>query len=389
MRLFKRKSAKAGYCNISEPVSDLDPKRISAIKAQAQHVDVSVESSNNNSPSAKSNGKGGVGAKSSGNDDTFITAETITLDTFPSAESSRNKAVVQKQPQQQVPEPPILSPNTVDARLLMDGSPDSSRPGTMFPVSSASASASESAVEETSPSKVEPTALMPKTPDTFFGGRNRKRIELKLDSTSHNSHNSHSLAPTEHPIGPMGIAAIPTPTKGRTRTKSKATAVTGNGGTTQKEDDNFNIIQSQAVASGTHGADEIRKQTQTQQPQEQSQSPKGIIIGSDDQSQTSDLDKSFSPQIVSVNSDITEPSYGLGLSSKSRKKKQLNAASWKKFRRLRRYFNETFQTSATSANNNDTACGGQLPKGNGGQKGQMSLLDMFIDAICSHPINKN
>ena len=86
--------------------------------------------------------------------------------------------------------------------------------------------------------------------------------------------------------------------------------------------------------------------------------------GDDNQSQSSDLDKTFSPQIVSVNSDITDPSFGKGLSKKR------NQQSWKKLKKLRRYFHDSLSSKACE------------------QKRPETFLDMFIDAICSYPEDK-
>ena len=279
MKLFRRKSSKSGYCNISEPVSDLDPARISKLKAQHSILKKAGKEEEKNS--------------TVGNDDTFIT-ETITLDTSPSAESS--KAANKRQQVTSGSTVSVSSPQIVEKKVQIQ-TPETCKPETnRFQVVSSSNTQEKSMLS--------PELMVAKTPDTFFQGKNRKRVSIKLDSTSQ--------APTEHPI-----------------------AVLSSG---EKRGD-FQVAQI--------------PQTVSQKAQ------------NDSRSQTSDLDKTFAPQIVSVNSDITDPSYGW---SSRRKKKQ---QSWRKLKSVRRYLHETLNSNSEST------------------KSPMTFLEVIVDAICSYPASKN
>mmetsp|Transcript_903 Transcript_903/g.974 ORF Transcript_903/g.974 Transcript_903/m.974 type:complete len:288 (-) Transcript_903:135-998(-) len=285
MKIFKRK-IKSGYCNISEPISDLDPARISAIKAR--HVQKTKN------------------GKSNANNITMIT-DSITLTTAPSAESKRM--------QQELNSPTLTSASTPTS---------SSSNEQQLRVNSLERSKSEVKDEkDISKGKLSPASTIdiyksteepaernfdPKTPDTFFEGKNRKRISLQT---------SASLAPTEHPI-----------------------ALIGKDERDKEADKKIELpVRTRIETEGTHY---------------------------DHGSTTSDLDKTFAPQIVSVNSDITEPSYG-GPSSRRKKR-----SSWKDYRKLRRCFHETFHVSKHDEN-----------------KGPLSVLDMIVDAICTHPDAKS
>jgi len=270
MRLFKRNSSKSGYSNISEPVSDLDPARISAIKAR--HSKRQIQKEIENIPRTN-------------NDETFLT-EAVTLETSPSTESNKSKhdAITSTD----------ASPQSIRKKPLVD-SPTMMRTGigVQIPLHSANDQLMSSS----------DLKLESKTPETFFGGKNRKRVSNEETVSS-------SPAPTENPIVAVSIGG---------------------------EIDECKQIR---VSYDNHLNDDV-----------------------DTQSQTSDLDKSFSPEIESVRSEITDPSYG----ETTRRKKQ---KSWKSFRKLRRYMHDSL-----GSKNNE-------------QKDPVSFLDMIMDAICSYPANK-
>lgn len=298
---------KSGYCNISEPISDLDPARMSVIKArhskktkQPPKTKVMALESDTTTASLKPDEN-----IASSNDDTFIT-ETVTLETSPSNRSNNSKPVAlssmesrtylslsEKQPSSLSPEESRDAPNRAQDQDMDIPPPPM-----------------EDLLENSNRERgLELKKL--KTPETFFRGKNsRKRISIRMDATSQ--------APTEHPMAAVTI---------------------GEGVDKSRE---FRVPRT-----------------------------KDLTDKDETQSQTSDLDKSFSPQIVSVNSDITDPSYGM---SSSRRKRQQQQQSWKKFRKLRRYLHTSLNT-----------------KGNGNvqPKSPMSFLDMIMDALCSYPGSEN
>jgi hypothetical protein len=268
MRLFKRKTK--GYCNISEPVSDLDPARISAIKAQHAKVEVTAREDK----------------ITTSNDDTFIT-ETVTLETSQSAESSKCKQEAASSASQ--PEASTGKDKSAESPQIKE---QDASAWTTKPKSNEQQFMADPRVK-----------LEAKTPETFFEGKNRKRI---MDHASQ--------APTEHQIGTVSMG--------------------------ERE------IQFKEPLAYVNPAAEPNR-------------------GDDNQSQSSDLDKTFAPQLVTVNSDITDPSFGHGLSSKKR-----NQKSWKKLKKLRRYFHDSLSSKACE------------------QKRPETFFDMFIDAICSYPGEK-
>lgn len=304
--LKRRQSKKSGYCNISEPVSDLDPARMSAIKRRhsaASHDEAGPRKITILDNSNIINNKA--------NDETMVT-ETVTLDTLPSGESSR---IVN------------TSPSTANQHFNNDHHP--------------------------------------KTPDTFFGGKNRKRVPVKSDSMSQ--------APTEHHPVVEGTGF------GNTAAGSNVL----DGDVSQNQDN----IQLPTSAKKTLSYPQNPDRNHHQQRD------------SDDQSNSSDLDKSFSPQIVTVNSDITEPTYELKdsnrpSSSSSRKKKHSSSSNnnnssetWKKLRKLRRCLHDTVHSSSSSSSSKKKKHGNSSSAGGGSSP--MNFLELMVDAICSYPEQKN
>lgn len=308
MRLFKRRST--GYCNISEPVSDLDPARISAIKAKAQlqaktETTTTPTSAATVTSASARQGQGEKETKPSSQDDTLIT-ETVTLETSPSAESNKSKLYQQSSASRS-------TSTTTDSRTmskplekyLLVESPRTNHDSNVQTDTDTGLRASnsnfiiheddQSMQRKTSKSKLAEA----KTPETFFEGKNRKRI---LDSAG-------SQAPTEHPIPSASLRA------GETGNKDKEGKVS------------FTLADKQS--------------------------------SKDD---SSELDKSFSPKIVSVNSDITDPSYGMSSSYKRRSQQ-----SWGKFRNLRKCLHGSLISNQTDTKDSTT------------------FLEMIIDAMCSSP----
>jgi len=277
MRLFKRKSSKSGYCNISEPVSDLDPARISVIKAQHSKLQATAAEAKSKITSSQTN------------DDTFVT-ETVTLDTSPSAESSKSRQEAisssARSTSSDADNDPIpISPDSNNNPLIRELSPQNSN------TESAWAPTPKSNVTSMAVSK---PIIDAKITDSFFQGRNRKRVL-----------NCASQAPST------------------------------------KED-----VAIKDMLIPTVDADQNQENP----------------LDDDTQSQNSDVDKSFEPQIVSVNSDITDPSYG----ASSRKSSQQQ--TWKNFRKVRRYLHD-------STNSKE-------------KEGPSTILETIIDAICSYPGEK-
>jgi hypothetical protein len=80
-------------------------------------------------------------------------------------------------------------------------------------------------------------------------------------------------------------------------------------------------------------------------------------------STSSDLDKTFSPEIISVNSDITDISY-----HRTSTNRKSGRRPWRKWRRIREDFSDTCRQHDM-----------QSP---------LSALDTILDALCSGPSNQ-
>ena len=328
---------KSGYANISEPVSDLDPARISAIKARHSNAVVKSQSS----VSVQNTEKHRSTPSKSSNDGTFVT-ENITLDTSPSAValSSSGSSSKSSSDNNKKTLPDLQEASTTCRAETLSKVHTAPLPSSPEVVGSDEGEDVYTAEEGEGANFTTSDFMPPKTPDTFFGGKNRKRIPIKMDTTSQ--------APTEHPI---------------------ATTTRGDKGST---------IEEEVVVQVPLAKTKTSRSTTRNRKKQKSNNNKGIL--NDDQSESSDLDKSFSPQIVSVNSDITDPSYGL-----SNRRKKSNSASggssqqpsWKKLRKLRRYLQESM--------NSKTACSNGSGTSDREKKNPLSFLDSVIDAVCTHP----
>lgn len=343
MRFFRRKSMKSGYANISEPVSDLDPARISAIKARHSNL---VKSQSSISVQNTAIEKHRSTPSKSSNDDTFVT-ENITLDTSPSAVALSSSGSSSKSSSDNNKKPlPDLQENSTTCRAeTVSEVHTAPLPSSSVVVGSDEGEDVNTAEEGDGADFTTSNFMSPKTPDTFFGGKNRKRIPIKMDTTSQ--------APTEHPI---------------------ATTARGDKGGTMEEEV---VVQVPVDTTKTSRSTPRNKKNQHSNNNNSNNKNKGIL--DDDQSESSDLDKTFSPQIISVNSDITDPSYGLS----NRRKKSSSASggsnqqpSWKKLRKLRRYLQETMNSKTTCSTSG---------RSDREKKNPLSFLDSVIDAVCTHP----
>ncbi len=308
---------KSGYCNISEPVSEIDPARMYEIKARHSKPKQSTSS-----PNADAKAKAKAKHRSLTSNDDILT-QNITLDTSPSQMASASTSTSSSEHKKVLPKPHLQ---------------DTSREETGTEVEPATAPttalATGAEVPSSSPRQLKHgTSKMPRTPDTFFGGKNKKRITMKMETASQ--------APTEHPI----VAVV----DGVDKEEGG-----GEGGV---------VMQVPVTTFST------TKHTS-------SSFPKTKVNTGEDQSESSDLDKTFAPQLVSVNSDITDPSYGM---SSSRRKKSSQQQSWRKLKKLRRYLHETINSKSTC--NNSSRQRTQNP---------LSIIESIIDTVCTgtHPTGK-
>ena len=334
MKLFKKRSQKSGYCNISEPISDLDPKRISAIKLKqvgeldpkvisaikAQHTgsgkvpppkddtdDATITLTPSPSQSSKSAArifKGSSGSSSeshsaetpAGN----TASETITTCTPPDTDSSIKKQL-------------FISPNGKKATKSM---------GAFLPFQqSPEKNDSRSSANFDNEFSPKPP-IAPKTPDTFFQGRNRKRITKHTDEIA-------TEAPTDH----LNVFAL---------------ADQG-----PDNDNTSDEIDNESKQSKQYPKDTIQVDVKHQLPINETQPLEKC------ESASSDLNKTFSPEIISVSSDITDPTFH-NTRAPSRKNSR---RPWRKWKKIREGFAETCRQHDLEA--------------------PLSVLDLIVDSLCS------
>jgi|EP00979_Chaetoceros_neogracilis_P006997 hypothetical protein len=333
---FKKRLLKTGYSNISEPISDLNPQRISYIKSKhvseldpkviaalkAQQIksakiqlekdgtDATVLLTPSSSQSSKFiikalTGKDGLisDMQSAGTPAGFTVSETVT--TCSPAEVA-SKLSIQKQ---------LFASRT-------DSSKDSVSRSSSKQLSVKSATAlSQNGSEDDSVPRPPP-----KTPDTFFQGKNRKSI-FKIDDE----------IKTDAPADPLYTV-----------------------GADDQDDeycDEYRVKESQL-----EGNTKLRSQEIGTDKEERKKIPvfdmKPSLLEKSI-STSSDLDRTFSPEIISVSSDITEPSYNL---HPSRKSSRTSRRTWTTMR-------ENFQDACRQHDS----------------KAPMSILDTILDNICPGP----
>lgn len=460
MKLFKKKSHKSGYCNISEPISDLDPKRISAIKSRhvseldpkvisaikAQHLqavsskgqpqwdkhndgtDVTISLTPSPSQSSKSAQPKivittTVGDHHGTNDGSPTTATTTattastttaipwnatTTTSTTSASAATNTATTTTTTtantkrlffaasSQDTPTATAVTTAVATTTNNSANSPKMAMTGSStVGMVGGNPNNGNAVVATPSPSSSCKPPIVPKTPDTFFQGRNRKRLD----------HADHQEVDTQMPVHyfeNMGYGTTST--------------VSPNGNDDEDEDGHYDDdgvdmdpmhnpsssgqgrahgieIETHAMPSSSLPQDTTasppsspprKQQTKSQhkrsfflgqsqkQPQKKQQ-PKqqlpvhhamptnnngnGTPLLERKDSNCSDMDKTFSPDIISVHSDITDPSFH----SHSNRKSSRRSWHWK----IRDGFRETCRQHDL--------------------KTPMSFLEMILDSICSGP----
>lgn len=318
MKIFKKRTQKSGYSTMtSEPISDLDPKRISALKNfKSKHhgdldpkVILAIKSQNREaqdesdsktvsltpSPSlskavSKLKDASFSGSNSAGSPAGFTAAETITASSSDQNPTNGNNSPIHK-------------------RLFTSASDGSSG----IPPPSPPKSTPEKKKRLKGGNDDEPKPP-PKTPDTFFMGKNRKHFKLDINDFA------------------SQVAADPL---------NVLNSIDHDQNIEEEEDDMK--IKSKSPTGGklqlpVNGAKNLEKSN----------------------SSSSDLDKTFSPEIISVNSDITEPTYSRTSSNRKNGKR-----SWRKWRRIREDFSDTCRQHD--------------------MRTPLSVLDSILDALCSGP----
>jgi len=342
MKFFKKRSQKSGYSNISEPISDLDPRRISAIKSKhvseldpkvisaikAQQIDAAkiqpekdgtdatVSLTPSTSLSSKSVLKLWIAKdgspydmQSAGTPAGFTASETVTT-------CSPNKAA---------------SPSSIQKQLF-GPTPDADEVS-ISPTAPKKPSRKDEPLIETANEQYTapaPPPITPKTPDTFFQGKNRKSIvngDLITDIS------------TEH----LNIVV------GSEDQDQNDVANDEFGAKEPQQEGNAKV---QAHEAGLkHATKDERKSLPVfdwrPNPLEKCNSS------------SSDLDKTFSPEIISVNSDITEPSYNLHSSKRTNRNPK---RSWNSIR-------DNFQNTCRKHD----------------LKAPLSFLDTILDSLCPGP----
>lgn len=429
MKLFKKKSHKSGYCNISEPISDLDPKRISAIKSKhvseldpkvisalkAQHLEsfaAAAAASKAQNPSVSSLDKDG-------------TDVTISLTPSPSQSSKStppsSKVMITvrdespsdgyggvytsgvQQSQLQLQDHSKMhsggkkgskkssSPMMSTKRLFGNSAVAAASSTSSSPASVAATATNSPFTTATTPTPVTATAthpgpttpvgvnassnpvmaspgvaskppIAPKTPDTFFQGKNRKRIQRFDDH--------HYEIDTQMPVhyfqnldGSGGYDDFRNVTDEDESSPVVDSSNMGHGHNSDNNknqgsspNDNGNASKPSHDHHG-HSVPTMKNQEPKQQLPVHSASPPNATSTpfsplERNDSTCSDIDKSFSPDIISVHSDITEPSFH------SHRKSQ---RAW--HRRIREGFQETCRQHNL--------------------KSPISFLEMILDSICS------
>jgi len=348
MKFFKKRSVKSGYSNISEPISDLNPQRISYIKSKhVSELDPKVISALKSQQIETA--KVQLHAEKDGTDATILLtpsssqsskliAQAFTdKDGFPSdTQSAGTPAGFTVSETVTTCSPLGVATKLSIQKQLFGPSSDSSKdsipppPAPPAPLASPTKQPSDKAafISQTGNEDYGAPRTYPKTPETFFKGKNRKSI-FKIDDEIITD------APTDH----LNTA--------------------GSKDHNDDGDDESRVRESQQVGNTKLQSQGIRTEHADQEEKKQipvfhlKPNPLEKSI-----STSSDLDKTFSPEIISVTSDITEPSYTLHPSRKSKRNSQ---RSWKMMR-------ENFQESCREHD----------------MKAPMTLLDMILDNLCGN-----
>jgi hypothetical protein len=343
MKFFQKRSQKSGYSNISEPISDLDPKRISAIKSKhvseldpkvisaikAQHIDAAkiqpekcgTDATVSLTPSPSLSSKSVLklwiakdgspfDMQSAGTPAGFTASETVTTCSPDKATSPQSSIQKQLFGPKSDADNVSLSPTAPKTPSGKDGPPI------------------ETANEQyTAPA---PPPITPKTPDTFFQGKNRKRIvngEFSDISTEH-SNIVRSGDQDQNDFANDEFGAKEPQQEGNAKVQAHEAGLKH--ATTKDE--------RKSLPAFEWKPNPLQKCTST----------------------SSDLDKTFSPEIISVSSDITEPSYNLHSSKRANRNPRW---TWNRIR-------DDFQNTCRQHDH---------------LKAPLSFLDKILDSLCPGP----
>lgn len=320
-KFFKKRSNKSGYSNITEPISDLDPKRRALIKSKhVSDLDPKVISA--------IKAKHAESSKSvQGNSDTTVslTPSTSQSSKFLRKDSDMHSAGT--------PET-VTSGNTfkssVRKELFGPSSDSTSKDSLSVTKSKSVAQSSNISTTQASTSRPIPVSS-PKTPDTFFQGKNRKRITTYEDDT-------------ESPVNFFSSSqADPQPQELKEQPGTKTPEVKSG-----KKD--LPVQQHHITVETTPG------------PENKEPALNDAVVQHIDRqdSSSSDLDKTFDPEIISINSDITDPTFTPNKSKSKRAGKPRQ--SWQ---HLRENLRDTCRQSDF--------------------KSPLSFLEMIMDSLCSGP----
>jgi hypothetical protein len=443
MKLFKKKTAKSGYCNISEPISDLDPKRISAIKSRhvseldpkvisaikAQHLeaskaaqsqqggdkdgtDVTISLTPSPSQSSKSTPQSKIVITTIQDSPANADAAAAPLDSqsnggktkyksplsskrlfaggkaAASSSPSTTTATVTSTPTSLNPSKANMNAGGQDTRTSTAATvtivttttmPSSTKPipsGSMVndasfdsPIMGSSIAADGGGTTTVATPFTKPP-IVPKTPDTFFQGRNRKRLE-HLDSEVDTQMPVHYFENMAHGItihnehynddndNDDDMEPVPNRSSGERETGTNVSSL-------PRDATSFLTWQPKSSKKTFMESPQQQQQQKQQQQQQKKQLPVhhatptngSPLLFQRKDSTSSDLDKSFSPDIISVHSDITDPSFH----SHSNHRKS-SRRSW--HLRIRDGFRDTCRQHDL--------------------KSPMSFLEMILDSICSGP----
>jgi len=341
MKFFKKRTQKSGYSNISEPISDLDPKRISAIKSKhvseldpkvisaikAQQIDAAkiqpekygTDATVSLTPSPSLSSKSVLklwiakdgspfDMQSAGTPAGFTASETVTTCSPDKAASPPSS--IQKQ---------LFGPKSDAGNVSLSPTAPKTPSGKDGPLI-------ETANEQyTAPT---PPPITPKTPDTFFQGKNRKSIvngEFSDISTEHlNIVGSEDQ--DQNDVANDEFGAKEPQQEGNVKVQAHEAGLK-----------NVTKDKRKSLPAFEWKPNPLQKCTST----------------------TSDLDKTFSPEIISVNSDITEPSYNLHSSKRTN-------------RNPRRTWNSIRDDFQNTCRQHDL-------------KAPLSFLDTILDSLCPGP----
>lgn len=371
MKIFKRRISKAGYCNITaEPISDLDPKRISLIKKNLDKSDHGLSSGLVTPAKSKAKSQynfdasGGTYSTSKSTTDDMGETVDVTLTPSTSESSNRNRITVTMKdiatpPTVGTPGPPPTPSSekqyngisTGTNKALSSNVHSSSIQKRLFSsdtvsreslVSSSSSSSSTSA----SPSISEPPVQNELADNALKTLRTIEQVpQLHLESRN------------------TLVSSIPDPFLGATPVITNQKHLK----TTKSSKSSKSSKSRSATRSGSTGPKPPvgplpRKQynLSKSEPKKKLELPtignsRPLTTGS------SDLDQSFSPEIISVASGITEPSFN-EYPRPSRHRRRASQEIWKT---LRENFDDSCRQHSIGS--------------------PFSYLDSILDALCAAP----